>query len=89
MRKLCSTVRLRVSKKLSTPDSLFGFIREMAVMSGVRYQLREGGILILESPPEAPNQPSTGVVEQTASGQTGEAEEAGGKTSVATAELGN
>jgi len=50
VRKLCSAVWSRVSKRLTSGESLYWFICNFALMSGARHELRGDGILVFESP---------------------------------------
>jgi len=43
----------RLSKRPSTSESVFWFIRDFALVSGARHEPTEGGILVFESPGQA------------------------------------
>ena len=84
VRKLCSAVWSRVSKKLATSESVFWFIRDFALVSGARHESREGGILVFESPREAAEEPTTAAEPVVAEAHAAVAEEPASETVAAT-----
>jgi hypothetical protein len=59
VRKLCSAVWSRVSKRLTSGESLYWFVCDFALMSGAQHELRDDGILVFESPSETAEEPSS------------------------------
>jgi hypothetical protein len=70
VRKLCSAVWSRASRRLTTPDSVFWFIRDFALVSGVRHEVCEDGILVFRSPREAGEEPPSLAATPPVVGQT-------------------
>jgi hypothetical protein len=70
VRKLCSAVWSRVSKRLSTPELVFRFLCDFALVSGVRHEVCEGGILIFRSPRKPDEAPSSAAATPPEVGQT-------------------
>jgi hypothetical protein len=76
-RKLCSAVWFRVSRRLTTPESLFWFLCDFALVSGVRHEVCDDGILVFRSPRVADEEPSSAAATPPQVGQTAAAAEAG------------
>lgn len=70
VRKLCSAVWSRASRRLTTPESLFWFLCDFALVSGVRHEVCEDGILVLRSPRKPDEEPSSAAATPSEVGQT-------------------
>lgn len=57
--KLFSAVWPRLHKKLTTSESVYWFICNLALVAGARHELRNGGIFVFDSPSETPEESSS------------------------------
>jgi hypothetical protein len=58
VRKLCSAAWSRASRRLTTPESVFWFLCDLALVSGVRHEVCEDGILVFQPPRKPGEEPS-------------------------------
>ena len=82
VRKLCSAVWSRVSRRLTTSESLYWFIRDFVLVSGARHELRENGILVFESAVEEDVESPSVATASTVDGEAAAVADAGSSDAV-------